>query len=152
MATTTQPEIPSANVDAWTGAEGRIDGRPSLLRFRPGLAHYLGDVRFSRRLQVTWTYEDDGSGGMPSDKDSDAMQLLEDRLVSSLEAAQAGVLAFVFTHGGNREWHIYVNDSDDLGEVINEALSNLPGLPIDLAIEDDPEWTELSSVMQSVRA
>jgi hypothetical protein len=79
------------------------------------------------------------------------MSVLEDLLVSSLEAAQAGLLAFVFTYGGNREWHFYVSDSVDLGEVINGALADLPGLPIKLAIEDDPEWTELAKVMRSVR-
>ena len=151
MTAVTRPEILGADVDAWTGVEGRFDGRPSLLRFRPGLSQHLGDVRFSRRLQVTWTYGDDASGGMPSEKDSDAMRVLEDRLVSSLEAAQAGVLAFVFTHGGHREWHIYVSESVELGEVINEALADLPGLPIDLEIEDDPEWSELANVMRSVR-
>lgn len=151
MTTTIRHEIPSANVDSWTAAEGRIDGRPSLLRFRPGLAHYLGDARFTRRLHVTWTYEDDGSSGMPSDRNSADMKVLEDRLVSALEAAHAGVLAFVFTYGGNREWHIYVNDSVELGEVINEALADLPRLPIEMAIEDDPEWTELANVIQSAR-
>lgn len=78
------------------------------------------------------------------------MSELEDRLVASLEAKEAGVLAFVFTHRGTREWHFYVGDSAELGQIINTALADLPGLPIDLAIEDDPEWDELANVLRSV--
>ena len=94
-----------------------------LLRFRPGLKSFLGDPRFSRRLQITWAFGDQNSSGMPSDEDSDAMRPMEDRLVEALEAEQAGILAFVHTHGGKRQWHFYIAESCDLRSVINQALA-----------------------------
>jgi hypothetical protein len=121
-----------------------------LLRFRPGLRKFLGDPRFSRRLQITWSYVDDNSSGMPSREDSEAMKPMEDRLVEALEAEQSGVLAFVHTHGGARQWHFYISDSADLGALINQALSELPKLPILLQVEDDPEWGEMSKVLDSL--
>jgi hypothetical protein len=122
-----------------------------LLRFRPGLKEFLGDPRFSRRLQITWSYGGENLSGMPSEEDSEAMRPMEDRLVEALEAEQAGVLAFVHTHGGTRQWHFYIADSADLGALINQALSELPKLPISLEVEHDPKWGEMSKVLDSVR-
>ena len=143
-------EIPSADSDAWTLAEGSIDGRPSLLRFRPGLREFLGDPRFSRRLHLAWLYTDDGASGMPSSIESEAMENLENSIVHALETSRAGVLAFVFTHRGTREWHYYVADSVDLSALVNGALADTPDLPIELQVEDDPEWLEFSDVLSSV--
>ena len=150
MAKTSLPDVPSADTDEWVAAEGAMGDRLSLLRFRPGLKRFLGDPRFSRRLQVTWSFDDDGGSGMPSEEDSDAMRPLEDRLVGALEVDGAGVLAFVFTHAGRREWHFYVSASADLGAIVNEALEDMPGLPIEIALEDDPDWGELGAVLDSV--
>ena len=141
--------IPSANSDAWTIAEGERDGLPSLLRFRPGLKKCLGDPRFSRLLQITWTCQRSNTG-MPSPEESDAMQPMEDHLVEALEESDAGVLAFVLTHGGTRLWNFYVAESADLKGLINHALADLPRLPIELAIEDDPEWSELARLYELV--
>lgn len=90
--------------------------------------------------------------GMPTEKDSNDMRLLEDQLVRTLEAAEAGVLAFVITHGGTREWHYYVAESADLGAVINAALAELPRRPIEFQIEDDAEWAELAKILSSVQS
>ncbi len=76
---------------------------------------------------------------------------MEDRLVEALEAAQAGILALIFTHRGAREWHFYVAESADVSAVINEALAELPKLPISLEVQDDPEWSELAKVYRVVR-
>ena len=122
-----------------------------LLRFRPGLKSFLGDPRFSRRLQITWTFGDHNSSGMPSEEDSEAMGPMEDRLVEVLEAEKAGILAFVHTHGGTRQWHFYIAETADLGTMINQALAELPKLPISLEVEDDPEWSEMAKVLGAVR-
>jgi hypothetical protein len=88
---------------------------------------------------------------MPSKEDSEAMGSLEDRLVGALESGNSGVLAFVHTYGGARQWHFYVAASADLGGCINQALADLPKLPISLEVEDDPQWSEMSLVLDSVR-
>jgi len=144
------PVIPSADSDTWSLAEGSIEGRPSVIRFRPTLKEYLGDARYPRRLQITWTFQGDGQSGMPSSDESEAMESLEDLLVPAFERAEAGLLAFVFTHGGNREWHFYVSPSVNLGAVVNDALASSPAMPIKLNVEDDPEWSEFAGLLESV--
>ena len=139
--------ISSADSDAWTGAEGRIQGKPSLLRFRPNLKEHLGNPNYPRRLTITWEYDEDNPSGMPSPIQSDEMQSFEDAIVESLDHDRLAILAFVITNAGIREWHFYVGEVPEVGNRINQALSTFPKLPISLQVEDDPEWNELKMVL-----
>ncbi|MBV1776887.1 DUF695 domain-containing protein [Burkholderiaceae bacterium DAT-1] len=141
--------IPSADVDEWTIVEGMDGGRPHLVRFRPRLTEFLGDSRFPKRLQIAWKFVEDESG-MPSEMESDAMNQMEDYLVSALESKNSGILALACTSKGFRYWQFYVSPAEDLGITINDALAALPQLPITIELSDDPEWNALAELFDSV--
>jgi hypothetical protein len=130
--TTYQPieSIPPADSDAWTVADGEYDGRPTLLRFRPNLAHVLGHPALPRRLVVTWTFDQDDWSGLPNSEQSKDLEWFEDCLTSALDPGRAAVLAFVFTHAGVREWHYYFSDSNIVQSRIDLALGRVVGLPV----------------------
>jgi hypothetical protein len=142
--------IPTADDDAWTGAEGEIDGRPSLVRYRPNLKNFVGHPALSRRLTVVWDYGDDDASGMPSDEDTEAMFGFEGRLVDALDRDRAAVLAIVLTHAGRRTWQFYFGDVAVVQERITEALANFPGLPIEMEQTPDPGWAELTDLIAAV--
>jgi hypothetical protein len=144
--------ICAASDDAWTLAEGSIDGRPSMVRFRPALSKVLGHSALPKRLLVTWDYGDDGEAGMPDDTTSSELEAFESILQAALDPDRTAVLACVFTHHGLREWHYYFRDIDLLDDMINEALAEQPDLPISIKAFDDPEWTELAAVLDSIRS
>ena len=143
-------EIPSAETDAWNVAEGTDQGTPSLIRYRPNLQEYMGDNRYPRRLVIIWEFEKDNSSGMPSNEQSDNMRALEDAVVGVFDHDKYAVLAFVFTKSGIREWHFYLNDVDEAGARINNALSELPKFPISIQVEDDENWDALREVFEIV--
>lgn len=139
-------EIPSAASDAWNIAEGVSQGKPSLLRYRPSLKKLLGDDRYPKVLLIEWRYDAANSSGMPNDPQTEEMRSLEDTLQSSLDVDRAAILAFIRTGSGVRTWHYYVSDLAEVGERSNQVLE--PGLPIQLAVEDDPQWQKLSNVLK----
>lgn len=136
--------------DSWATANGSIDGRPSTVRYRPGLSSALGHPALPRRLLITWEYGDDGESGLPSDEA--ALHAFESALHDALDRDRTAVLAFVFTHLGVREWHYYVDDLDAVSDKINDALADQPDLPIWIKAFDDPEWTELASVLRRLES
>ena len=140
--------IPSAETAAWNGAEGRRNGQPVLLRYRPELQPFLGDSRYPRRLMITWSYPCDNSSGMPSDRQSDEMREFEDLLQAHLDADGTAILAFVRTHSGSRCWTYYIADAQLLSQRINTALANHPNLPVEFEVADDPDWTALKTVLE----
>jgi hypothetical protein len=138
--------ISSADLDAWNIAEGNINGKPSLVRFRPNLENHLGDSAYPRRLTITWEYGEDNSSGMPSSTQSDEMKCFEDAIIAALDPERLAILSFTFTNAGIREWHFYVNEVSTVGNKINAVLANFQKLPISLQVEDDPNWDELRHV------
>lgn len=141
--------IRAANDDTWSTADGSIDGRPSTVRFRAGLSQALGHPALPRRLLITWEYGDDGEAGMPGAESE--LEAFERLLHDVLDHDRSAVLAFVFTHVGAREWHYYFADIELVGEKINEALESQPDLPISIKAFDDPEWTELATVLRKIQ-
>lgn len=144
--------IPSADSDAWNLAEGESKGRPRLIRYRPNLEEHLGDSRYPRRLIITWNYEVTNTSGMPSDQETEQMRSFEEALDSVLDPERLAILAFIYTHDGLRRWHYCLADVGTVGQRINEALSDRPRLPINLAVEDDPDWDELRLVFEGCRS
>ncbi|MDP4610574.1 MAG: DUF695 domain-containing protein [Opitutales bacterium] len=141
-------KIEAVNSDAWNIAKGTNPEKPTVLRFRPSLEAFLGDENYPRRLAITWQFEPVDATGMPSDTQSADMKDFEDLMIEALDPDRLAILAFVFTSGGSREWHFYLSDVGEVGIRINQALSTVPKLPIELNVEDDPNWDELRPVYQ----
>lgn len=141
-------QIEAANSDAWNIAKGTNPEKPTVLRFRPSLEAFLGDENYPRRLVIVWQFEPADASGMPTDVQSADMKDFEDMLIDALDSDRLAILAFVFTSAGSREWHFYLSDVSEVGIRINQALSTIPELPIDLTVEDDPNWDELKQVYQ----
>jgi len=143
-------EIPLADTDAWTIAEGKDRGKPSFIRYRPNLQSYVGDSRYPRRLVIIWEFDPQNNSGMPSEELNDNMRALEDAIDGALDPDRLAVLAFVYTKTGVREWHFYLEDVSEASLRINDALSKLPIYPISLQVEDDKNWDALCDVFKLV--
>ena len=139
--------MPTADNDAWNIANGTNLDKPSVLRYRPKLRERIGDPDFDRRLTIIWPYEADNSSGMPNRQQTAELEDFEDTIVEAIDTSGIAILAFVFTSVGQREWHFYVSDVGAVGQAINEGLAGRPVLPIELSVEDDPDWGEFQSVL-----
>lgn len=142
----------SADDDAWTGAEAENDGQPLLIRLRPNLADFDGRPAFAQKLLIRWKYGNDGESGMPDSEQSDDMRTWEDSLVRALEQIRVGILAYVFTYQGVREWHIYFSSMDGLQEALDIAVAGLPQMPLHMEVSDDAEWSEYFGLTNSIQA
>jgi hypothetical protein len=143
-------EIVAANLDAWSIAKGKNAEHPTVLRFRPSLEAFLGSEAYPRRLTIVWAFEAADASGMPTDIQSADMKDFEELLLEALDPDRLAILSFVFTTNGTREWHFYLADANEVGIRINKALANVPKLPIQLRVEDDPNWDELRQVYQAL--
>ena len=124
----THEKTNAADDDAWTVAEGELEGRPLLIRYRPKLAGFSGRDQYPMKLTVRWTYGDDGQSGMPDEAQSDTMKDLEDSLVAEFDSDRIGILAFIYTAHGMREWHIYFSDLEELQQarIVRREILKLP--------------------------
>lgn len=138
--------IPSADTDAWNNAEGKRNGKVSIIRYRPELEQYLGHSDYPKRLVIIWDYEELNASGVASPDQIDEMGEFENTIVNALDPDRAGILVLVVTNAGVREWHFYINDVSVVGERINLALSGARKFPISIQVEEGEHWEELRNV------
>lgn len=140
--------LTSADSDSWNVAHGKDPEQPSILRYRPNLSGSVGDPSYNRRLTIIWPFGSEDESGMPNDEQSAELKKFEDTMIEALDSTGIAILTFVFTSAGQREWCFYFSDVDEAGRAINEALAGQPVLPIQLGVEEDPDWSMFREVLR----
>ena len=133
--------------ETWTSAEGANDGVIFILRFRPNLQAFISTEKYNERITLTWNYDSDDSSLMPTEKEMELMQKVENSLVDVLENDLQAILSFVFLGDNQKQWHWYSSNVKETGKRINDALSDFEILPIELSSEEDPKWSEYNAVI-----
>ena len=113
-------------------------GRAIIFRYVDELAAGFSRSSLPVRVVLVWGYESDT--GMPADGDRQRMDLMEDALKPSVEESGAAILAVVMTGEGLREWTYYAASEHEFMDNLNRALSGHDVFPIEIHINDDPEW------------
>jgi hypothetical protein len=152
----TQPPEPAdeAPHDPWFLSEGRIGDSPAIVRAREFLPN-AEPSSHSALFVADWDFEATAENGMPPGDESARMEAFENALVTAFERENDSicVLYAVITCDGHREWKFYCRDISEAQEALNGALSVFEdALPIDLRIEDDPEWSDYTELMRDVES
>ena len=108
---------------------------------RLDISKFQTNPRFSIRVTVTFTYKPSVTG-MPDEETAEVIKEVTDRLVNVFHSDPVAVLTGIYTGDGIREWVFYTLSTNIFGRKFNEALSDLPLLPISISAENDPDWAE----------
>jgi hypothetical protein len=119
-----------------------------MIRAREDILGLLPAPALTTRVIVSWTCQAPLESGLPSRDDYDELGDFEGMLVNFVE--EGAVLAFVYTTEGVVEYSFYTSDAEWFLERLNEALSDKGDVPIEIAAEQDPDWSEYRTLMQAV--
>ena len=136
------------DMDPWFISEGTIAGLPALIRGREMLPEAVRPESHPKLLSIIWDFENDGVTGMPSHDESNEMAEFEELIVPALERDNACALFAVITHDGQRCWRFYCRDKESTQLAIESAIGAEGDLPIDLQMDDDPEWETWSEILE----
>lgn len=117
-----------------------VTGRSDVDKFR-------NNPRMSIRIEVTMVYHAD-SKGYPRENESAILEEVTDRLVEVFAKDPVAVLTGIYTGDGERTWVFYTVSTHIFQRKFNEALVDLPTLPISIIAENDPEWLEYDEMRQ----
>lgn len=127
----------------WTAPAEADNGDLIMVTGRSDIAKFRDNPRFSIRLTVRWAY---GDNGMPADKDAELMEEVTEALAKTFKADPVAVLTGIYTGDGVREWVFYTASTHIFTRKLNEALTALPLLPLELSAENDPDWAEYAEM------
>ena len=114
---------------------------PIFVSGRDDLDEFRLSGKFKERVEIYWKYNS-SHNGMPSDTEGELMEKVVDALRSAVEKDKLAILTGIYTGNNERTMVFYTRTSRVFGERLNEALANLPQLPITLYVEIDPDWNE----------
>lgn len=135
------------NGEWWTAPAESEDGQLVMVTGRKDVAKFRENPRFSIRVEVTWPYN--GNNGMPDVGTSELMDEVQARLMREFRRDPVAVLTGIYTGAGERNWIFYTLSTHIFGRKLNEALADLPVLPLKIYCENDPQWEEYDEMSKA---
>ncbi len=123
----------------WTAPAIADDGRDMMVSGRSDVATFRRNPKFKIRIEIVWAY-DALPNGMPCDADAETMGQATDNLLEILHKDPVAVMTGIFTGAGERTWVFYTLSTNIFQKKLNEALADLPLLPLQITAENDPDW------------
>lgn len=125
----------------WTSPAESESGKTIIITGRDDLEKVRISGKYIYRLDVSWDYEPEASG-MPSDQDSRLMEQATDALRTAFDKSKSAILTGIYTGDGRRDWIFYCLNLKVFSYVFNEALADLPEMPLQISATEDPDWEE----------
>lgn len=135
----------------WLTATAEEEGVNVLFRLLPHIPLGIATSDFPDRIEILWPYQSLNESKLPGPQDREQMSQFEELLIHIWEESGLGHLTMLITGNELCHWQWYVRDQEQALESFNQALADLPDLPIQIHSESDPDWYSYSNFMQQVR-
>lgn len=110
-----------------------------LVTYRTDIDKFKDNPRFHFRIEVTWTY---APAGMPDDNQAETLEQVTQALQLVFLKDPVAVLTEMSTGAGKRVWVFYTLSLHIFQRKFNEALADLPPLPLTFEAFDEPVASE----------
>lgn len=118
-----------------------VTGRRDVEKFR-------NNPKFSIRVEITLTYGPTETG-MPGLEAEKTISEITDRLAAVFDKDPVAVMTGIYTGDNQRDWIFYTLSTNIFQKKLNEALADLPLVPLRIYAENDPEWNEYTEMRQA---
>jgi hypothetical protein len=139
----------SAQIWATATAKSREGDRVIVYRFLKEFAPGFDKATQPERFTIIWKYQ--GNRGMPAIAERERMDAVEDALEAA-DGTGSSVTPVIVSTGNNvRQWIYYVQSRQEFADRLKVTLQKMPGLPLEVRSERDPEWKTYKAFKASVR-
>jgi len=142
-------QIPVAEGNGWTIAEGHTGEYPFQVRFR-SIPADLPRSHFPQRLNIFWSMSEPDDRGYPSSEELVRLHAFEDRLVAAVEGDDFSVLCVVLTGRGEREFVFYTPDPQEFVQRLTQMPQEDEPYPIEIHANDDEDWEYYENEVRNV--
>lgn len=133
----------------WTGVDCDYEDKPLLVTYRE-VPDDFPRKQLSLRLNIFWRLYESDENGLPTDDEFERLKRFEDRVIEAFETDQHSILVMVLTANGEREYVFQTADPDGFKQRLTSMEQELERYPIEIYLNDDPDWDYYESVCDSV--
>lgn len=130
----------------WSAPATGDNGGTVIVTGRKDVAKFRDNPKMSIRVEVTWPYGEGDGAGMPDDATARMMDEAHGRLLGAFDRDPVAVMTGVITGDGERTWIFYTLSTHIFGRKLNEALAEMPVLPLTVYCENDPGWEQFDEM------
>ncbi len=123
----------------WFVANTENEGKPLIVRGRLFLDTVRQSQRFPIRIAIVWDYTGD-TQSMPTDHESQILDLLNEQLRNALEEKELAVLTAIFIGNKQARYEYYGTTVEDVAQTVDETFAHYPQLPIRIGAQSDSDW------------
>lgn len=125
-------------------AEGD-SGKTVIVTGRDDIDSFRDSGKYIYRVSVGWRYNA-LPDGMPEEGESLLMEQATDALLAAFKKDRVAVMTGIYTGDGRRDWIFYCLNLKVFSSSFNNALADLPAMPLEISATEDPEWEEYSEM------
>lgn len=100
---------------------------------------------------VSWQYDGTSNNGMPLQDVNKKMIMLEEALADAMQITKQYVHAYSRTGNNLKELVYYSVGMDGFMASLNETLKGHERYPIEVDFYNDPEWTEMKTLIEDFK-
>jgi hypothetical protein len=131
-------------------ATGEQEGNPVIYRSMQSVPEGEKEADFPTLINIYWPFEKEENNGMPDQNTSERQIIFEDA-IASLDVNGMSHLMLVVTGNGRKEWIWYVKDPNEWMGKLNVLLAGHDVYPIQIEMENDPEWSTYHNFVSGVK-
>ncbi len=123
----------------WFVANSENEGKPLVVRGRLFLDPVRQSGNFPTRIAIVWDYTGTPDE-MPTDKESQVLDILNEQLRNALEENGVAVLTAIFIGNKQARYEYYGTTVEEVAQTVDTAFANYPQLPVRIGAKSDPDW------------
>jgi len=128
--------------DWWTAPTQADNGNLIMVTGRRNMDNVRDTGAYCYRMEVTWPYGAGDAAGLPLEQDARLMERATDAINEVLDRDPVAVMTGIYTGDGERNWVFYTRSLHLFQRKFNEALADLPAMPLVFEADEDPQWDE----------
>ncbi len=131
----------------WFVADTENEGKPLIVRGRLFLDALRQSGEFPTRIALVWEYGGDIKG-LPTEKETQALDLLNEQLREALEEKRVAILTAIFIGNRTARYEYYGISVERFAPIVDETFAQYPALPFRIGAKSDPEWNNYIETVQ----
>ena len=133
---------PSYPADSrWSVCKGEYSGKLIFFRRNDSATELVGHPDYRFRFGVAVPLKAPNEQGLPTDKETGQLNVIEDILSSRLEAERQSLFVLAITTNGMREFVFYTRNTVASKAAFNRLQSEVTTHELQMYIVEDPEWS-----------
>lgn len=128
--------------DAWSVAQGVIDGKPIFTRYRSGINEAIGHPNYPFQIGIAIPLNSPTEDGLPANEEGNRLGQIEDAISAVLQLHDETVFVLSITTGGMREFVFYASEwkPEYYEAKVKEAGKSFAEHDLQFMMQPDKNW------------